>query len=59
MNNITKLCNDKNVDYIVSYFDIDSEMCANKILGYGVMIYPSGKIKNTSTKRPWNYNPPE
>ena len=56
MNNITKLCNDKNVDYIVSYFDIDSEMCANKILGYGVMIYPSGKIKNTSTKRPWNYN---
>ncbi len=59
MNNITKLCNDKNVDYIVSYFDIDSEMCANKILGYGVMIYPSGKIKNTSTKRPWNYNPPQ
>ncbi|MBR2511147.1 MAG: ComEC/Rec2 family competence protein, partial [Alphaproteobacteria bacterium] len=56
MNNITKLCNDKSVDYIVSYFDIDSEMCANKILGYGVMIYPSGKIKNTSTKRPWNYN---
>lgn len=56
MNNITKLCNDKNVDYIVSYFDIDSEMCANKILKHGVMIYPSGKIKNTSTKRPWNYN---
>lgn len=56
MNNITKLCNDKNVDYIVSYFDIDSEICANKILGYGVMIYPSGKIKNISTKRPWNYN---
>ena len=56
MNNITKLCNDQDVDYIVSYFDIDSEMCANKILKHGVMIYPSGKIKNTSTKRPWNYN---
>lgn len=57
MHNITKLCNDKNVDYIVSYFDIDSEMCANKILGYGVMIYPSGHVRYTPTKRPWNYNP--
>ena len=59
MNNITKLCHDKNVDYIVSYFDIKSESCKNKILKHGVMIYPSGHVKYTSTKRPWNYNPPE
>lgn len=56
MNNITKLCNDTSVDYIVSYFDINSEICANKILKHGVIIYPSGHVKHTSTKRPWNYN---
>ena len=56
MNNIEQLCNDENIDYIVSYFDIDSKNCANKILGYGIMIYPNGKVKNISTKRPWNYN---
>ena len=57
MNNITKLCNDQDVDYIVSYFDIKSENCKNKILKHGVMIYPSGHVRYTPTKRPWNYNP--
>ena len=56
MNNIEQLCNDENIDYIVSYFDIDSKNCANKILGYGIMIYPNGKVKNTVTNRPWNRN---
>lgn len=56
MNNIDKLCNDKNIDYIVSYFDIDSEKCAHKILRGGFVIYPDGNIKYTPTKRRWHYN---
>lgn len=55
MNNIVSLCNDENIDYIVSYFHIDAPKCANKILhDGGIMIYPSGRVKYLNAMRPWN-----
>lgn len=53
MHNLTKLCNDENVDYIVSYWDITSDKCAHKILDGGFVIYPSGRIKFTPSNRKW------
>lgn len=55
-NNILKLCNDSNIDYIVSYFNIDAPKCKNKILRGGFIIYPSGKIAYAKHNRPW-HNP--
>ena len=54
MNNISRLCNDESVDYIVSYWDIKSEKCANKILRGGFVIYPNGHIKYTPMNRRWH-----
>lgn len=55
MNNIVSLCNDANIDYIVSYFHIDAPKCANKILhDGGIMLYPSGRVKYLNAMRPWN-----
>ena len=54
--NIVKLCRDENIDYIVSYFDIDAPKCNHKILRGGFIIYPSGKIKYVHHNRPW-HNP--
>ena len=42
------------VDYIVSYFGIDSKKCNHKILRGGFVIYPSGRVRHNSQKRPWN-----
>ena len=54
MKNIGTLCADDAVRYIVSYFDIKSENCAHKILRGGVVIYPNGRVRQTTTKRRWN-----
>ena len=54
MNNISQLCNDDNVDFIVSYFDIDSDKCSHKILRGGFVIYENKNIKYTPTKRKWH-----
>jgi len=54
MNNLQKLCNDESVDYIVSYWNIDSEKCAHKILRGGFIMYPNGRIKYTPANRPWH-----
>ena len=54
MNNIESLCNDDNVKYIVSYFDIKSSYCQHKILGGGFVIYPNGHIQHIPTKRRWH-----
>ena len=51
---IVSLCRDDNVDYIVSYFGIDSEKCNHKILRGGFVIYPSGRVRHNSQMRPWN-----
>ncbi len=53
-NNIINLCNDESIDYIVSYFDIDSPKCNHKILRGGFVIYPSGKIRHVNHNRPWH-----
>ena len=55
-NNIVNLCRDENIDYIISYFDIDAPKCNHKILRGGFIIYPSGKIKYVHHNRPW-HNP--
>lgn len=54
MNNISQLCNDDNIDFIVSYFDIDSDKCSHKILRGGFIIYENKNIKYTPTKRKWH-----
>ena len=56
MKNITELCNDDSVKYIVSYFKINSQKCNHKILRGGFVIYPNGHVKYTATKRRW-HNP--
>ena len=57
-NNIIQLCNDENIDYIVSYFNINAPQCNHKILRGGFVIYQSGKIKYVYHRRPW-HNPRE
>ena len=54
MKNISQLCNDDSVEYIVSYFDIHSQKCKNKILKGGFVIYPNNSVKHTPTKRKWH-----
>lgn len=54
MNNISALCADDSVRYIVSYFDIKSKSCAHKILGGGFVIYPGGRVKYIQKNRRWN-----
>lgn len=52
------LCHDKNIDFIVSYFDIYAPHCAHKILRGGFVIYETGAIQHTPFNRWWN-NPHE
>ncbi len=54
MKNISQLCNDDSVEYIVSYFDINSKKCDNKILRGGFVIYPNNSVKLTPSKRKWH-----
>lgn len=56
MKNINELCNDNNIDYIVSYFDIDAPLCNHKILRGGFVIYETGYVKKIPLNRPW-HNP--
>lgn len=53
-NNIAKLCDDENIDFIVSYLEINGDRCANKILHGGFTIYENGKIIYVPTSRRWN-----
>ena len=54
MNNVESLCSDNSVRYIVSYMDIKSEKCKNKILRGGFVIFPDGHVKYTQTQRQWH-----
>lgn len=54
MNNIESLCSDNSVRYIVSYMDIKSEKCKNKILRGGFVIFPDGHVQYTQTQRQWH-----
>ena len=58
MKNIEKLCDDKDIDYIVSYFDVDAPKCNHKILRGGFVIYGSGRVQYVHHNRPW-HNPRE
>lgn len=55
-NNIKTLCDDQNINYITSYFEIKSKYCGKKILDGGFVIYPSGKIKYIQSNRAWFNN---
>ena len=57
-NNIVHLCNDENIDYIVSYFNVNAPKCNHKILRGGFVIYPNGRVNYVSRLRPW-HNPRE
>ena len=52
--NIVELCRDKNVKYIVSYFDIDAPKCNHKILQGGLVIYPNGHVSHVTHGRRWH-----
>lgn len=52
--NIVSACNDPEIKYIASYFDINSENCAHKIIHGGAVIYESGNIKYTPSNRIWH-----
>ncbi len=54
MRNIEKLCHDPDIDYIVSYFDIQSPSCGDKILRGGFVIDPSGRVRNAQLNRRWH-----
>ena len=54
MDNLEKICDDKNINYIVSSFDITPQNCHAKILSDGIFIYPSGRIRNFSNHRRWH-----
>jgi len=55
-NSIENVCKDKNIDYIVSTFNITSPNCHGKILNDGLLIYPNGKTIKIINRRPW-HNP--
>ena len=57
MDNAIKLCEDKNIDFIVSPFDVEATNCHAKILKDGILIYPYGNITTISNHRPWHNQP--
>ena len=54
LNNLEKVCADKNTDYIVSTFDISAPNCHGKILKNGLIIYSNKTIKEIVNRRPWH-----
>lgn len=51
--NLINLCNNKNINYIVSMYNIDSKNCKNKILNKSFVIYSSGKVRHFNQNRIW------
>ena len=56
--NVKSMCNDPEIKYIASYFDITSLNCHNKIIHSGAVIYKSGHIDYVPSNRLW-HNPHE
>lgn len=52
--NVVEFCRNPKIDFILSYFDIESKKCNHKILRNGFVIYKSGKIIHTPTNRWWD-----
>lgn len=57
MSNINKICDDKNINYIITPFEIDTDNCYASVLENGILIYPSGRVRNFSNRRPWHIVP--
>jgi competence protein ComEC len=53
---LVEWCNDKDIDYVVSYFEIDMPSCTDKILPRGSVVYENGHVRQTPTNRYW-HNP--
>lgn len=51
---ISNLCSDDDIDYIVSYFDVRVPKCEHKILRGGFAIYDSGYVRPVRTSRWWH-----
>ncbi len=56
--NIISMCQDPEIKYIASYFDIDSPKCTTKIIHGGAVVYKSGHIDYVPSNRLW-HNPHE
>ena len=57
MSNINTICDNNEINYIVTPFDLNSKKCHAEILKDGILLYPSGRVKNFSNHRPWhNHN---
>ena len=56
--NIISMCQNPEVKYIASYFDMNSDKCANKIIHGGAVVYKSGHIDYVPSNRLW-HNPRE
>jgi competence protein ComEC len=54
IDNLEKICQDKNIDFIVMPFSIDAQKCHAKILTHGLLIYKNGKIEQNVNLRPWH-----
>lgn len=52
--NIARLCDDDEIDYVVSYFDISGPRCDGKILRGAFVIYDSGRVQYVNSRRPWH-----
>ena len=57
MKNLGTWCVDENVNYIVSYLDIDAPKCNHKILRNGFIIYDNGRVDSVPLKRHWHNLP--
>lgn len=54
--NFSELCESQDIKYIISFLNINSEKCNDKIIRGGAIIYPSGHIEYISSNRLW-HNP--
>ncbi len=54
MKNINAWCENNDVDYIVSFLDIDAPKCNHKILRGGFIIYDNGRVEYVRTNRHWH-----
>jgi len=59
MDNIENVCNDKNINFIVSPFKISAPNCNAKILNGGLLIYQNGHITKIINQRPWHKQHPQ
>ena len=52
--NFDNWCVDDDVDYIVSYLDVDAPKCNQKILRDAFIIYDNGRIDYVRANRHWH-----